>query len=412
MAQREALQQDSLKKVDDISARLEEIKSLTQLNSEALASSLAISTSIEMSVRPAIDRPIHLNELAKSTWSCPIPVDTDTCVHHSANMAHLVEICGPIVVLVGDCQDRVYRLTVMTKEFMEEVCDYTTEVMVVQGVDIGREVDSFVQKRSRWMIDTMGGNGFELLTSIVDKERLDLQMDLDRLQHRCTNFYNGASHNEGFGSCWHTVALGLAFSQYYNMTLYPTNEYKNFIPLTSCTEADKEKAFSANPPLSDFGAWNTSTINFRTSGKDVDGLMSKNIGIIRPEYEHKGHFWWRSMLTYYAIRPNVAMRQLIRKTSTATTPCISIHVRHSDKYSEAPLIDFSMYMEQAERYRVKTGVSNIYLMTDDSQVINSTQDYSNFQFHYANVARSNNGWHADRDNGSSIEQMEQVFLVD
>ncbi|KAG0065914.1 hypothetical protein BGZ92_005445, partial [Podila epicladia] len=306
MAQGEALQQDLFKKVDDLSARLEEIKSLTQLNAEALASSAAISTSIEKSVRLAIDRPISLNELAKSTPNCPISAGMDACVHHGTNIAHLVELCGPITVLVGDCRDRVYRLTVTTKEFLAEVCDYTT-IIVVQGIDIGRELDSFVQKRSRWIIDTMGGNGYELLTSFVDKERLALQEDLDRLQHRCTNFFNGAKSFEGFGSHWHTVGLALAFSQYYNMTLYPTSEYANFIPLTS--------------------------------------YLSK-------------------------------------------------------------------YMEHAERYRVKTGVSIVYLMTDDDQVIKSTQDYSNFQFHYANVARSNKGWSADRDAGSTMEKQEQNFLVD
>ncbi|KAF9312596.1 hypothetical protein BGZ91_006489 [Linnemannia elongata] len=412
MAQGEALQQDSLKKVDDLSAHLEEIKSLTQSNADALASSAAISASIEKSVQSAANRPIHLNEPAKTTPNCPIPADMDACVHHGANMTHIAELCGPITVLVGDCRDRVYKLTVTTKEFMAEVSDYTAEMMVVQGIDIGRELDSFVQTRSRWMVDTMGGNGFELLTLIADKERLALQKDLDRLQHRCANFFNGANHWGGFGSRWHNMGLGLAFSQYYNMTLYPVQKNPNFIPLTSCTEADMARAFSADPPQTDFGAWNTTTINFKSPNWDLGEMYNKNRMIIRPEYEHKGHFWWRSMLTYYAIRPNHAMRQLIRESSAVTTPCISIHVRHSDKKEEATLIDFSKYMEHADRYRAKTGVSNVYLMTDDDQVIRSAQDYSNFKFHYADTARSNNGWQADRDAGVTMEQMEETFLVD
>ncbi|KAF9909744.1 hypothetical protein EC991_008067 [Linnemannia zychae] len=412
IAQGEALQQDSLKRMDDLSAHLEEIKSLTQLNTDALASQSAISASIEKSVQSAADRHIYLRKLAKTTPNCPIPADMDACVHHGVNMAHIVELCGPITVLVGNCRDRVYMLAVTTKEFLAEVGDYTAEVIVVQGTDIGRELDSFVQTRSRWMIDTMGGNGFELLTSIADKERLALQKDLDRLQHRCTNFFNGAKHFGGFGSRWHNMGLALAFSQYYNMTLYPAQENPNFIPLTSCTEADMARAFSADPPQTDFNAWDTTTINFKSPDWDLAGMVYKNMTIIRPEYEHKGHFWWRSMLTYYAIRPNHAMRQLIRESSAVTTPCISIHVRHSDKKEETALIDFSKYMEHADRYRLKTGVSDVYLMTDDDQVIKSTQDYSNFKFHYANVARSNSGWEADRDAGVSMEQMEQTFLVD
>ncbi|KAI8599636.1 hypothetical protein EDD21DRAFT_355277 [Dissophora ornata] len=299
-------------------------------------------------------------------------------------MTHVVELCGAIPMSTSNCQDRVYGIIVTTTEFLEEVSEYT-HAMVVQGDDIGRELDDFVQTKSRWMIDAMGGRGYELLTSFVDQERLALQQELDQLQHRCDNFFSGAIHYLGFGAAWHNLGLGLAHGLYYNMTLY-TVEYKNFINITTCTEADLKRSFRAHPPETDFAQWSESTINFRSGGPDLGGLVPKR-NIIKPEYQHKGHFWWRSMLTYYAIRPNSGLRELIRKSSTVKTPCISIHVRHSDKGSESPLIDFSKYMEQAERYRVKTGVSNVYLMTDDDQVIQSTKNYSDFQFHYQDLAR-------------------------
>ncbi|KAF9343584.1 hypothetical protein BGX26_005503 [Mortierella sp. AD094] len=360
-----------------------------------------------------IDRRIdHLDFIERTTSrpNCPIQDDVDACVHYGANMANIVELCGPIAPPVGGCQDRVYGLILTTKEFMKEVSEYT-QTMVVQGVDIGGELDDFVQTRSHWIIDVMGGRGYELLTSFADDKRLGLHKVLDRLQHRCDNFFNGAFHPFGFGTNWHNLGLGLAHSLYYNMTLYPRDEYKNFISMTTCTEEDLERSFGAHPPEMNFTRWNISTINFKSTGEDEGDLWSRRM-IIRSEYQDKGHFWWRSMLTYYAIRPNFGLRELIRQSSTVTTPCMSIHVRHSDKGSESALIDFSKYMEHAEEYRANTGVSNVYLLTDDDEVIKSIKDYNNFQFHFLDVARSNKGWKADRDAGVSKDQQEKTFLID
>ncbi|KAG0006820.1 hypothetical protein BGZ80_005125 [Entomortierella chlamydospora] len=268
----------------------------------------------------------------------------------------------------------------------------------------------------------MGGRGYELLTSFADDERLGLHKELDRLQHRCDNFFNGAFHPFGFGANWHNLGLGLAHSLYYNMTLYPHDEYKYFIRMTTCTEEDLKRSFGAHPPETNFTRWNISTINFKSMGNIAtinvesmgsdEGDLLKRKTIIRSEYQDKGHFWWRSMLTYYLMRPNIGLRELIRQSSTVTTPCMSIHVRHSDKSSEAALIEFSKYMEHAERYRAKTQVSSVYLLTDDDEVIKSTKNYSDFQFHFLDMARSNKGWEADRDTGMSRDQQERTFLID
>ncbi|KAG0196544.1 hypothetical protein BGX28_009997, partial [Mortierella sp. GBA30] len=257
----------------------------------------------------------------------------------------------------------------------------------------------------------MGGRGYEVLTSFADKERLALHKELDDLQHRCHRFFNGGVSPSGFGSYWHTLGLALAHSLYFDMTFFPVGELRNFIPMTTCTDKQMERSFAAHPPESNHTAWNNSTVNFKTEGLDVFDLMLRD-HIIKPAYKDKGFFWWRTMLTYYAIRPNYGLREQIRRSSKALPPCMSIHVRHSDKYKEAVQFNISNYMEHAYKYKEKTGISQIYLMTDDDAVIQSTGNYADFQFQYMDMARSNQGWEADRDAGLSMDQQEVLFLVD
>ncbi|KAF9359521.1 hypothetical protein BGX26_012154 [Mortierella sp. AD094] len=195
------------------------------------------------------------------------------------------------------------------------------------------------------------------------------------------------------------------------MTLYPISEYEYFIPVTTCTKGDLERAFADNPPETDILRLDDSTINFRSIGVDVQQLMMYS-KIIKPEYHHKGHFWWRSMLTYYAIRPNSRLREVLRRSWNSMAPCMSIHVRHSDKWMEALPLDLGFYMKYAEIYRNRTGVSSIYLLTDDQFVIERTKTYTDFQFYYMDVPRSNKGWWFDRDQGVSMDIQERNFLID
>ncbi|KAF9290020.1 hypothetical protein BGZ68_008101 [Mortierella alpina] len=324
----------------------------------------------------------------------------------------LREQCEHIAFSSGNCQDRFYESIITTMDFMEVVSEHTN-VMIVQGVDIGQAVDNFVQTRSRWLIDLMGSRGYEKLTSFADTERRALHEELDRLQHRCDNFFYGSLHFHGFGSRWHTMTLALAYSLYYDMTLFIPNEHALFIPITSCTATDMERSFARHPPVTAISDLNSTTVNFETPLK-VDMLASLgNRTMILPRYEDKGHYWWRAMLTYYAVRPNYKLRELVRRSSKAVPPCIAIHVRHSDKVQEAHLFDLADYMAQASQLRAKSGASNIYLMTDDQRVIESTQHYlSDFQFRYMELLRSNEGWEKEIDGGLSREKQEEVFLTD
>ncbi|KAG0039618.1 hypothetical protein BGZ83_002762, partial [Gryganskiella cystojenkinii] len=339
----------------------------------------------------------------------PFP-ETDVCIYSEVNDADLQTAGGPLVASIGSCQDRFYDLIVVPAQKMETVSEHTHR-MIVKGRELGQQMDAFVQTRSRWIIDTKGGDGYEILTAFADKDRHTLHQALDQLQSRCDRFFNGATNPYGFGSHWHTVGLGLAYGLYHNMTLFTPDPPQNSIPLTTCSVADMNRAFQAHPPEMNYNLWNSSTINYKSPAMDLNDL-TRNKTQILPEYAARGHFWWRSLLTYYVVRPNAHMREIIRNAPTFATPCIAIHVRHSDKWVEARLLSLSKYMRAAERFRAMSGVSSIYLMTDDDKVIQSTKNYPDFHFHFRDVPRTNHGWEADVQAGISREQQEVNFLID
>ncbi|KAK3842097.1 MAG: hypothetical protein J3R72DRAFT_490817 [Linnemannia gamsii] len=127
-------------------------------------------------------------------------------------------------------------------------------------------IDKFVQRRSRWMVDFTQGDGYELLTTFEDTLRLAFMLQLDHIKHRCANFFNGAVNSAGFGSKWHTVALGLSFAS-----------------IRQLEQVDHQLSDNwRGPPL-----------------LALADLMTKT-----PGYEDKDTFWLRSMLSYYATRPN------------------------------------------------------------------------------------------------------------
>jgi hypothetical protein len=236
---------------------------------------------------------------------------------------------------------------------------------------------------------------------------------LDLIQHRCANFFNGAINVHGFGSKWHSVALGLSFGLYYNMTLMTPEVLSNFLPLTSCTEADMERAFKKSPPEHLFTNWNESTINFQTVGNDLGEMARQSyLKTKTPGFDDKDLFWLRTMVAYYATRPNYQFREQFRQYSPIRTPCMSVHVRHSDKHSEAAPLEFPGYMSKAEEYRNQTGVSNVYIMSDDDNVIRSTKQYKNFRFQYLDVPRPNVAWYLERDQGVPVDILERDFLLD
>ena len=75
-------------------------------------------------------------------------------------------------------------------------------------------------------------------------------------------------------------------------------------------------------------------------------------------------------------------------------------------------MEFPDYMIKAEEYKNQTGVSNIYIMSDDGKVIKSTEQYKNFQFQYLDVPRPNEAWHAEKRRGIPVDVLERNFLLE
>ncbi|KAG0013580.1 hypothetical protein BGZ82_002090, partial [Podila clonocystis] len=80
-------------------------------------------------------------------------------------------------------------------------------------------------------------------------------------------------------------------------------------------------------------------------------------------------------------------------------------------YAEATLLDLPSYMIKAEEYRNQTGVSNIYIMSDDDKVIKSTEQYKNFRFQYLEVPRPNKAWSSETWRGVPKALLERNFLL-
>ncbi|KAG0273038.1 hypothetical protein BGZ95_011161 [Linnemannia exigua] len=228
-----------------------------------------------------------------------------------ASKAALVDICGDFSASIGSCQDKTYGSIITTKDHISDVSEHTLRIIVQgEGSELGDAVDKFVQKRSRWIVDITQGDGYELLTTFDDPRRLAFMSQLDLIQHRCTNFFNGAVNPFGFGSKWHSVAMGLSFGLYHNMTLVTPEILSHFIPLTSCTAADMNRAFEESPPEHVFANWNESTINFQTVGYDFSEVAAQAyLNTKTPGFEDKDIFWLRAMVAYYATRPNYRLRE-------------------------------------------------------------------------------------------------------
>ncbi|XVF42310.1 hypothetical protein PTKIN_Ptkin01aG0350700 [Pterospermum kingtungense] len=69
-------------------------------------------------------------------------------------------------------------------------------------------------------------------------------------------------------------------------------------------------------------------------------------------------------------------------------PLLSMHVRMGDKAREMKVVEFEQYMELADRIRNRfPHLNNIWLSTEMQEVIDKTNLYPNWNFHYTNVKR-------------------------
>ncbi|KAI1290645.1 hypothetical protein EDD11_009134 [Mortierella claussenii] len=320
----------------------------------------------------------------------------DVCVDYRANMTQLVQQCGTISAeSIGRCQDRMYGLVLTRQEHLYQMSPFAAYALVLQhgqwketeeeevekerkGRDkdqsqaqdlqksqerdrVGVELDLFVQKRSRWVIDPLAGPGYEVLTASKDSKRELFHRQLDDFQYRCTRFFYGTvtapkastrtttrgvgtldAEVDEFWSRFETAGWELGHALYHEMTLFRSEQKQEqeqeqeqaqktermFLPLTNCTDINVARSFWLRAPETNYTRLNRKTINYQSEQVDgvqnveaVETKLRTRTGRIpvRKEFERKSPLWWRSMLTYYGMRPNAKMRAHLRRQFLALT---------------------------------------------------------------------------------------------
>ena len=101
-----------------------------------------------------------------------------------------------------------------------------------------------------------------------------------------------------------------------------------------------------------------------------------------------------SAALFYVLQPVQKVADYvaqIRGQLNVPHPYIAMHVRHGDKYTEVPIFPFKDYMAVAAEWRRKDNVTNIFLSTEDQNVIDEAKRYEaeGWRFYFTEYPRLN-----------------------
>lgn len=173
-----------------------------------------------------------------------------------------------------------------------------------------------------------------------------------------------------------------------------------FYPITNCTlqnsfEEGETLERSARiirrsdlPPYPERMVWNDNTV------------YELNFGYWLPEYQStRSIFWWRSVSSKYLLRPREWLLEHTERERRRTFPpdgkvphpLLTIHVRHGDKFREAPPLNLSAYVDAAKRSGILEGygVRDIFLSTEDQAVVSDARLFPEFRWHITDLPRLN-----------------------
>jgi len=139
-----------------------------------------------------------------------------------------------------------------------------------------------------------------------------------------------------------------------------------------------------------------------------------------PDYAHRGHFWWVAQLIGWLFRPKPDILKAVDEAMAVLPkgePFVGLHVRHGDKCRgerpDGPSVgdpssflnlddtgrpedhriecgSFTEYMIHVQRLHDLYGVKNVWLATDDADVVDrATRDpcYAHFDFYFLKYDR-------------------------
>eukprot|EP00669_Euglena_mutabilis_P013162 TRINITY_DN793_c0_g1_i1.p1 TRINITY_DN793_c0_g1~~TRINITY_DN793_c0_g1_i1.p1 ORF type:complete len:407 (-),score=26.13 TRINITY_DN793_c0_g1_i1:160-1344(-) len=173
-----------------------------------------------------------------------------------------------------------------------------------------------------------------------------------------------------------------------------------FDPFTSCpafrtglydakVENYNQSLDQTHTPILMLDTW--LVLNPRLIPKQVQ-FLANNTGLP----SERRYFWWRAQTTAYFVRPNKRTRVTLlnrrhRNFASFTLPpgTVSVHVRHGDKFKEAPPLSDKTYLDILANLRLPNGnrPSAIFLSTEDAQTVKTFRKYKVLKSLFVNVRR-------------------------
>ncbi|XP_045211518.1 alpha-(1,6)-fucosyltransferase-like [Mercenaria mercenaria] len=132
--------------------------------------------------------------------------------------------------------------------------------------------------------------------------------------------------------------------------------------------------------------------NYQTFYVDLQRTLPKYITDVIEHFHSNPSLWWAGQIATYILRPNKRLQHLIAKKKRELrfqNVSVGLHVRRTDKISEALYHNLTEYMKFAEKWYIayekragKTGIRRkIYLATDDPSVVTEARrDFPDYIF--------------------------------
>eukprot|EP00993_Chasmostoma_nieuportense_P001370 NODE_2258_length_1233_cov_20.420434_g2147_i0.p1 GENE.NODE_2258_length_1233_cov_20.420434_g2147_i0~~NODE_2258_length_1233_cov_20.420434_g2147_i0.p1 ORF type:complete len:367 (-),score=54.74 NODE_2258_length_1233_cov_20.420434_g2147_i0:86-1186(-) len=237
---------------------------------------------------------------------------------------------------------------------------------------------------------------------VVGEDNLPGTLEAQRLLHAsqhppdCSDrlFYVVGLRDCGLGGVLHALSYALARAMHRNRTLLVVPPAKwHFLP-NNVTHTGLDYYFE---PLSScpLPAPTTSHLPGQYQHLRVSEGSSK-YGLVPHQFKQP-LVWWRAQSVRYILRrPLPWYERHLQQFTSRVLPdglpphTIAMHVRRSDKHTEAKDTPFEKYMAAAQQMRQQDPrLTHIFLSTEDDSVINATIHYPHWKFHYCAEDRHN-----------------------
>eukprot|EP01001_Neometanema_parovale_P009387 NODE_562_length_2319_cov_114.519581_g534_i0.p1 GENE.NODE_562_length_2319_cov_114.519581_g534_i0~~NODE_562_length_2319_cov_114.519581_g534_i0.p1 ORF type:complete len:700 (-),score=69.86 NODE_562_length_2319_cov_114.519581_g534_i0:135-2234(-) len=205
------------------------------------------------------------------------------------------------------------------------------------------------------------------------------------LEYRIPSYGIGAAIHLAASAAWEAIAADrlLLFERPWHYGMDESCAVKGpecyFLPITNCTRS----------------MYNAKDVMYV---KRPDELIRSVASQRRHgQWTNKPRAWLMAQLVAYLMRPNkITSQYLVRERKallpegiTRLRPMVSVHVRHGDKFLENAPVPFPTFVKAAEevRMRVLPDARDMWLSTEDPDVVASANALTRWDVHYTNFPR-------------------------